>query len=124
MPIDFATGVVVFDDGTTLRPRMPRAETPADDDRTLDGTAFVCWWSFRDEELWAVHLTDATVAPYDVKDARVKHDAWLRERLDDLTGWNAHAYPFGGIERRFNWGTVGSYAIPQDFNSYIGLFYD
>jgi hypothetical protein len=124
VPIDFGTGVVVFDDGTTLRPFMPRDEVPDDRDRAVDGTVFRCWWTLKDGALTAVHLMDATVAPYDLEDARRKHDAWLRERLGEGSPWNAHAYPYGGVEYRFRWGHAGSYAIPQDLNTFIGLYYE
>ena len=36
--IDLKTGVVTFDDGTVLRPRMARAETPPDLVMKKDGT--------------------------------------------------------------------------------------
>ena len=123
MPIDFSTGVVVFDDGTTLRPRMRRDETPEPVTYVLDGIAFACWWTFDGDELRLAHLADERFEPYDVQRARELHDAWLDERLGKGMPWNAYAYPFGGIEYSFRWGTVGSYAIPQDYNAYVGIAY-
>lgn len=117
-------GTVTFDDGAVLRARMPRAETPPDDVvRAIEGTEFLLWYTFDGDALRLVHLAERSLEPYDAAAARELHDAWLATRLGKGKPWNAHAYPFGGVEYRYRWGTVGSYAIPQDLNCFIGVEY-
>ena len=123
MPIDVATGVVTFDDGTAIRPRMPRRDAPPDGRRTLDGHAFEVRLAFDRDEVAEVRLSDAALAAPDPAAARAAHDAWLSARLGPGRPWQAHAYPFGGVEHRYAWGTVGSYAVPQDLAAYLGVAY-
>lgn len=123
MGLDVATGTVTFDGGVVLRARMPRAAAPLDGPRPLDGTAFHCRLTFEGDELAGVRLADFAVPGLDVVAAREAHDGWLVSRLGPGEPWRGDAYPFGGIEYRYGWGTVGSYAIPQDLDTFIEVSY-
>lgn len=130
MAIDLENGDVVFDDGTTVRRRMRRAEAPDPGvHRDIDGHRFYVELRYDGDAVAAVHLTDARITEVDPAGARALHDPWLVERLARLPRpprqrhWNPGHDPYGGIEYEFDWGTIGSYGIPQDMDAYIGLTY-
>jgi hypothetical protein len=69
-------------------------------------------------------VTGTSWADYDPATARTWHDAFLAERLGRGKPWHEGAFPYGGVEYRMPWGTVGSYVHPQDMVATIVLAYD
>ena len=144
--VDAAAGVVVLEPGgIRIGPGTRRAEllaalaaagaggsgtTPAGRlalAATLDGVAFRLYLGFDGERLTTVSLVrDSGAEPGSWGDPaadRAFHDEWLAARLGRGKAWQPGSYPFGGVEHRRRWGTVGSYLIPQDLDVKIEFRY-
>jgi hypothetical protein len=97
---------------------------------TIDGTPFSVVMWFHDARLQRISLTvdDPAISgtswnDYDPEQVRAVHDRWVAEHVGETTAWHPDAHPYGGIERSFDWGTVGSYLHPQDSAATITISY-
>lgn len=99
-------------------------------DATIEGTPFSMVLWFHDERLQRVSLTvdDPEISgtswdDYDAARVRAFHDRWVVDHVGETTPWHPSDHPYGGIERSFDWGTVGSYLHPQDGAATVVISY-
>lgn len=144
MAFDADTGAVHFDDGLAvgpsstwadLEPRFALLSSHGEHRSvhrraTIGGTCFsvVAW--FREDVLERVSLTvdepeisGTSWSDYDAETARRFHDEWVTSQVGETTAWNPSSYPYGGIERKYRWGTIGSHVHPQDGAASITIAY-
>ena len=151
MPLDPDSGELRFDDmSLVVGPGLRRSELDAHADASrfapvssdpphamlrassrLDGVLFVVVLWFEGEQLRSVRLAagDTAIAgtswdDHDPERLRRFHDGWLERQLGPGSPTHAGAFPYGGTEYRFRWGTIGSYLHPQDGNGNITLGYE
>ena len=96
----------------------------------IDGTAFDAFADSEGERLESVNLivADPEIAGTSWTDWRGDRagafpDAFLAERFGRGHVGNGDRYPYGSVEYRMPWGTLGSYLPRQDQWARITLFY-
>lgn len=133
MSLDSATGVLTWDDGERIDPRVPLAEAGfsaplrvhaswksfALPRRLLDGVEFGATLTFEGERLASIdlHLPRAGNDGY---------DSWSLAEEKDLAAqsarWLAHALP--GSRRKFPWGTASAGFDERSASAYLIIRYE